>query len=129
MLKSGGGCWIGHNTLLDGTGGGIEIGNHCDISAGVQIYTHDSIERCITESKAIKKSAVKIGNNCYIAPQCIISKGVSIGNQCVIAANSFVNRSYGNQCIIAGTPAKQIGEVNIDSNGNVEFIYFKKEDR
>ena len=99
--------------MLDGTGGGIEIGNHCDISAGVQIYTHDSIERCITESKAIKKSAVKIGNNCYIAPQCIISKGVSIGNQ----------------CIIAGTPAKQIGEVNIDSNGNVEFIYFKKEDR
>ena len=72
---------------------------------------------------------MKIGNNCYIAPQCIISKGVSIGNQCVIAANSFVNRSYGNQCIIAGTPAKQIGEVNIDSNGNVEFIYFKKEDR
>ena len=49
-----GGCWIGYNTLLDGTGGGIEIGNHCDISAGVRIYTHVSIERCITESKAIK---------------------------------------------------------------------------
>ena len=28
--------WIGPFTLLDGSGGGLEIGSHCSISAGVQ---------------------------------------------------------------------------------------------
>ncbi len=48
------GCWIGYNTLLDGTGGGIEIGITAIFQQAFRIYTHDSIERCITESKAIK---------------------------------------------------------------------------
>ena len=38
----GAGTWIGPNTLLDGTGG-LSIGASCSISAGVQIYTHDSV--------------------------------------------------------------------------------------
>ena len=35
-------CWIGPNCLLDGSGG-LTIGDHCSISAGVQIYTHNSV--------------------------------------------------------------------------------------
>jgi acetyltransferase-like isoleucine patch superfamily enzyme len=38
-------CWIGPNVILDGTGG-LTIGDHCDISAGVQIYTHSTVARC-----------------------------------------------------------------------------------
>lgn len=53
-VKVGDMCWVGPNTLLDGTGGGIVIGNYCDISAGVQIYTHDSIERCLTGKGELK---------------------------------------------------------------------------
>jgi len=125
----GGNCWVGPNTLLDGTGGGIVIGNHCDISAGVQIYTHDSIERCLTGTKNLKLGRVIIGNNCYIAPQSIISQNVIIGNRCVIAANSFVNKSFEDNCIIAGTPARQIGQVHITEDGNVQLKYFKDEER
>ncbi len=32
--------WIGPNVILDGKGG-LTIGDHCAISAGVQIYFHD----------------------------------------------------------------------------------------
>lgn len=67
---------------------------------------------------------VIVGNNCYIAPQCIISKNVIIGNRCVVAANSFVNRSFRDNCIIAGNPAKQIGQVHITEDGNVQLEYF-----
>src|SRR5438128_12362035 len=35
--------WIGANTLLDGSGGGLEIGDFCSVSSGVQIYTHDTV--------------------------------------------------------------------------------------
>src|SRR5262245_48320875 len=34
--------WIGPFVILDGSGG-LTIGSNCSISAGVQIYTHDSV--------------------------------------------------------------------------------------
>ena len=40
-VKVGKNTWIGPNVILDGSGC-LEIGSHCSISAGVQIYSHDS---------------------------------------------------------------------------------------
>ena len=39
--------WIGPFTVLDGSGG-LEIGAHCSISAGVQIYSHDTVHKSIS---------------------------------------------------------------------------------
>src|SRR3954465_12163939 len=41
-VKVGCHTWIGPGVVLDGSGG-LEIGDYCSISAGVQIYTHDSV--------------------------------------------------------------------------------------
>lgn len=121
----GSNTWIGPNTLLDGTGGSLEIGSYCDISAGVQIYTHDSVKRCLSGGKMeLEKGDVVIGDNCYIAPMSIISKGVTIGKNSVVAAHSLVNRSFGDFSVIAGVPAKQIGKVVIEDN-EVKLVYFK----
>lgn len=117
--------WIGPNTLLDGTGEAIQIGDNCDISAGVQIYTHDTVKRCLTGGvHEVDTGAVKIGNNCYIAPMSLITKGVTLGEQCVVAAHSMVNKSYGDRAIIAGIPAKQIGNVVIKGD-EVTLEYYK----
>ena len=35
--------WIGPNVILDGSGK-LEIGKYVSISAGVQIYTHDTVQ-------------------------------------------------------------------------------------
>src|SRR6201985_2519529 len=35
---------IGPGCILDGSGGGLEIGDFCSISAGVQIYTHHTVD-------------------------------------------------------------------------------------
>ncbi len=116
--------WIGPWVLLDGTGGELFIGDYCNISAGVQIYTHDTIENVLSGGDAPKKNApVKIDNNCYIAPMCIISKGVTIGECSVVAANSFVNTSFDSHSIIAGTPAKLIGKVVFNNKGHIHFEY------
>ena len=40
--------WIGPGCILDGSGGGLEIGDWCSISAGVQIYTHNTVNRSIS---------------------------------------------------------------------------------
>jgi acetyltransferase-like isoleucine patch superfamily enzyme len=124
-VSVGSDTWIGPNVLLDGTGGKLEIGSHCDISAGVQIYTHDTVKRCLTGGKhEIEAGNVKIGDNSYIAPMTIITRGVSIGKCCVVAAHSMVNKSFDDYTIIAGVPAKKIGHVQI-TDGNVELIYDK----
>lgn len=107
------GCnvWVGPNVLLDATGG-LEIGDGCTISAGVQIYSHDSVARCLTGGEAeLSKASVKIRSRSYIGPNSIISKGVQIGNGCVIGAASFVNMEIPDGWVAHGTPAKLVRPV------------------
>src|SRR5688500_12635029 len=50
-VKVGENTWVGPNTILDGSGG-LTIGSNCSVSAGVQIYTHDSVQWAISGGKA-----------------------------------------------------------------------------
>jgi acetyltransferase-like isoleucine patch superfamily enzyme len=100
--------WIGPFTILDGSGK-LKIGSNCSISAGAQIYTHDTVRWAVSGGKeSYEYAEVHIGNNCYIAPNVVIAKGVTIGDGCIIGANSFVNKSFEPGKKIAGNPAKEI---------------------
>src|SRR5215471_12358403 len=104
-VKVGKHCWIGPNVILDGQGG-LTIGDHCDISAGAQIYTHHTVARCLSGGVAnIAKAPVKIGSRVYIGPQCVIEKGVTIGDGVVIGAMSLVNRDIPSGARAWGIPA------------------------
>jgi acetyltransferase-like isoleucine patch superfamily enzyme len=91
-VKVGENTWIGPFVILDGSGG-LKIGSNCSISAGVQIYSHDSVKWAISGGKEKYDYAkTVIGNNVYIGPNVVIQKGVTIGNGVIIGANSFVNK-------------------------------------
>ncbi len=98
-------CWIGPFTVLDGSGGKLIIGNGCDISAGVHIYTHDTVDKVIYDG-IISNDNVSIGNHCYIGPNVVISKGVIIGDYVTIGANSFVNKNIPSNSKAFGLPAR-----------------------
>lgn len=100
--------WIGPYTILDGSGGSLNIGDNCAISAGVHIYTHDSVDHVINGTP-ISTAPVVIGNNVYIGPQTIIAKGVTIGDYVVIGANSFVNKDIPAGSKAYGNPVKVVG--------------------
>ena len=105
--------WIGPNVILDGSGN-LEIGDNCSISAGVHIYTHDTVDWSISrDKKPYLFSSVKIGNNCYIGPNAVISKGVCLGDGCIVGALSFVNKSFPGKTKIVGQPAKKSKSINI----------------
>lgn len=119
--------WIGPFTILDGSGGRLKIGKGCDVSAGVQIYTHDTVKKCVSNQSArAEYGNVEIEDYCYIGPMSVISRGVKIGAHSIICTHSFVNKSFPEYSIIGGIPAIKIGEVIISNNGKVQLRYYSK---
>jgi acetyltransferase-like isoleucine patch superfamily enzyme len=106
-VRVGRNTWIGPFVILDGSGGGLEIGSNCSISAGVQIYTHDTVKRSISGGSGLADFAItKIGSNCYIGPNVVIAKGVTIGDGVVIGANSLVLNDLPPHSKAFGTPCR-----------------------
>ena len=55
-----------------------------------------------------KGGVLVIGDNVYIGPGAKIFGGIIIGNNVTIGANAVVNKSFPDNCVIAGVPAKII---------------------
>jgi acetyltransferase-like isoleucine patch superfamily enzyme len=107
-------CWIGPNVILDGRGG-LMVGDWVTISAGVQIYTHDTIERATSMGNApIALASTKIGHGVYLGPNTVVQMGVIIGNKAVIGAMSFVNRDIPSGAKAWGIPARIIANAHAD---------------
>jgi acetyltransferase-like isoleucine patch superfamily enzyme len=121
-VRVGDQTWIGPNTVLDGSGGNLSIGAYCSISAGVHIYTHDTVLWALSRGEVSKREAnVSIGDCVYIGSQTVIAAGVSIGKNSVIAANSFVNGDVPERSVVGGTPTRRLGVVIGQGSG----VYIK----
>lgn len=111
-VKVGQETWIGPLVILDGSGG-LVIGSHCSISAGVQIYSHDSVKWAISAGESeYEYEKTVIGDNCFIGPNTIIAKGVTIGNSCIIGANSLVLHDMPSESKAYGTPCRVVGKLS-----------------
>jgi acetyltransferase-like isoleucine patch superfamily enzyme len=123
QVSVGARTWIGPLVLLDGVGG-LTIGDGCDISAGVQIYTHDTVRRVLSDGVAeIDRAPVSIGSGCHIGAQTVIARGVTVGHHSVIGACSFVNRDVAPYTVAVGVPCRPIGRVEIGDEGTVSLVY------
>lgn len=106
-VEVGRNTWIGPNVILDGSGG-LSIGDFVSISAGVQIYTHDTADWSTSMGKdAVARKPTKIGSGVYIGPNSIVGKGVTIGDRAVIGAMSFVNADVPADTAFYGVPARE----------------------
>jgi len=115
--------WIGPFSILDGTGG-LSIGHHCGIGAGVQIYSHDTLHWTLTAGRAgAELSSTAIGDCCYIGPMSMVNPGVTIGDHVVVAGKSLVREDIPPYSIVAGTPARVIGRIEVTDDDEVKFIY------
>jgi acetyltransferase-like isoleucine patch superfamily enzyme len=98
--------WIGPSVVLDGAGG-LSIGSNCSISAGVQIYSHDSVQWALSGGTAkYEYAATSVGDNCYIGPNTVIAKGVQIGAGCMIGACSLVLDDVPDHARAFGVPCR-----------------------
>lgn len=121
--------------------GKIIFGKHCQINDYVHIASNSSIifgDNCLIASKVfisdlshgfyngnnqskpedicskreLDSNPIVIGSNVWIGESCSILPGVNIGKNVIIGANSVVTKSFQNNVIIAGNPAKIIKKWN-----------------
>lgn len=96
----------------------IEIGQYCLIGANVSIVDTDfhplksQFRRYNTNHKDIGSATIVIEDNVFIGTGAVILKGVKIGKNSVVGAGSIVTKSIPPNSIVAGNPAKIIGNVS-----------------
>lgn len=94
----------------------ITIGKYTDIGSGCKIIDNDfhplpfSQRFPKDQTDKIKKRPIRIGEGCFIGANSIILKGTTLGNNCVVGAGSVVHGDWPDNSILAGNPAKIIGE-------------------
>jgi acetyltransferase-like isoleucine patch superfamily enzyme len=98
---------IGHDAILDGRGG-LDIGNNVNISSGVWIWTaeHDPYDADFRT----KTEPVVIEDYSWLSCRSVILPGVRVGYGSVGCAGAVVTKNTEPYSIVAGVPAKKIGE-------------------
>lgn len=98
---------IGERVVLDGRGG-LTIGSHVDIATGAMLFTsqHNIIDPLFLAESA----RIVLGDYVFVGPNAIILPGVKVGKGAIVAAGAVVTKEVPELAIMAGVPAKQIGE-------------------
>jgi acetyltransferase-like isoleucine patch superfamily enzyme len=109
----------------------IQLGDQVSISSGVRFVNHDGgvwvlrhMYKNLEQIDLFKR--IVIGNNVFIGLNVIILPGVHIGDNCIIGAGAIVTKSFENNSILAGIPARKISDVaDYLSNQQDRFMYTK----
>lgn len=113
-LIIGEGSIIGDNVLLDARNK-IIIGKNVNFSSRVCIYTeHHDHRDPYFGGNSDASFRVQIDDRAWIGPNVIILHSVHIGEGAVVAAGSVVTKDVPPFAIVAGIPAKVIGQRNHD---------------
>lgn len=107
---------IGEFAYLGGAGG-LEIGDECIIGQYLSCHPENhNYEDLLTSIRhqGVSREGISIGKNCWIGSKVTILDGVKISNGCIIAAGSVVTKSFPENSIIGGVPAKILKNRNND---------------
>lgn len=116
IIAQGGKITIGDNSFIgDGVvitaKQSISIGSDALIAEFVVIRDQDhSLENDPINQSGFVTSPIVIENNVWLAAKSSILKGVHIGTGAVVAAHGLVNKNVAARTIVAGVPAKEIGQ-------------------
>ncbi|PKL36742.1 acyltransferase [Candidatus Peregrinibacteria bacterium HGW-Peregrinibacteria-1] len=114
---------VGANSRLNGLtchcAESIEIGDNCLIGSSsimdTDFHTFDDPDHILYGNPKVK--SVKIGNQVWLCGQSAILKGCLIGNHSVVGFRAVVTKSFPENVVIAGNPAKVV-----KSKGNALII-------
>jgi acetyltransferase-like isoleucine patch superfamily enzyme len=110
FIRIGSNVGVGEFAYLGGAGG-LEIGNDTIIgqyfSCHPENHIYDNVDALIRH-QGVTRQGIHIGSNCWIGSKVTVLDGVTIGNGCIIAAGAVVTKSFPDNCVIGGVPARVI---------------------
>ena len=90
----------------------IEIGDNCMFALNVQLYTATHPLHPVKRNSGLEYAKpIKIGNNVWLGGGVIVTPGVTLGDNVVVGAGSVVTKSFPDNVVIAGNPARIIKTV------------------
>lgn len=96
-------CQISRSAIIDRAHPrGVHIGDNTRVALEALIIAHD-----YSRGKEMWKDTY-IGHHCVVGGRAIILPGVTLGNHVYVAAGSVVTKSFPDNCLIGGNPAKMI---------------------
>jgi acetyltransferase-like isoleucine patch superfamily enzyme len=110
-LEVGDFVFIGAGTEID-VAEAVVIGPHTLISPGVFItdHVHNKGRRQRLDEQGSSAKPVRIGADVWLGARAIVLPGVSVGDGAVVGAGAVVTKDVPPYAIVAGVPARKIGE-------------------
>jgi acetyltransferase-like isoleucine patch superfamily enzyme len=110
------GAKIGKNSMIslgakiDVRRGKVTIGDHCLITHGCYILSHDGAAHVLNDADS-GTGFVTIGDHVFIGVNTVVMRNVTIGNHAIIGAGSVVNKDIPEGVVAAGNPIKILKEI------------------
>lgn len=106
-IRVGDDTWLDEHVRLDGRGG-LVVGSHVSMGAGVQVWTAQHDWRAA--DFAYTSAPVTVGDRAWVCARAVVLPGVSIGEGAVIAAGAVVVDDVPAWTVAAGVPARVVAE-------------------
>lgn len=114
-------CVINREVLLDGRAG-VRIGNNVSISEGAFILSLEHNPN--SPAFASRGIEVSIGDHVFVGARATVLPGVTLGEGAVVAAGAVVTHDVEPFAIVAGVPARLIGQRRRDLEYTLNYRKF-----
>ena len=111
-ISIGDNCYIGRNCVFDAYTS-LAIGDQCQIAQDCKFITgnHTKAPGRVMSSDDYDLAPIKIGNHVWIGFNAVVLPGVTLGDNCIVAAGAVVTKSFPQNKILGGVPARVLGKV------------------
>ncbi|WP_110429968.1 sugar O-acetyltransferase [Glaciecola sp. KUL10] len=91
----------------------VTFGDDCMLAPQVGIYTAAHPLDPVARNKGIEfAKPITLGHNCWVGGNAVINPGVTLGNNVVVASGAVVTKSFGDDLVIGGNPARVIKSIH-----------------
>lgn len=93
----------------------ITIGDNCMIGPNTQLLTALHPLNPVKRNSGLESGKpITLGNNVWLGGGVILLPGVTLGDNVVVAAGSVVTKSFGDNVVVGGNPARIIKNIEIE---------------